>query len=313
MARPRKNVSAYFGRKFPGTRLRVLSGAGRDSRGRIRVKALCNCKKRNVKVVVLSQVLSGHTKSCGCLKHQRYVEYTQRAVDRLTPAQIRQCFLATADDHAAKPDLPSDVITAGYYRRVESLKSLPSNVMATVEKRVMAHDTYESIARDTALQPAEVAWLAKHVIRPNAKRAKEMKDHALQNIRYAKQGLDSERKERQEVQKRRRKSKERNQKLDYKEWRRERELQEERFSAGELRDPKSKASQKARLDVDSLDFSWHWMKTNAQSTKLNSDEQDLLKWFRETAERTFKWRREKRREMAQRALEKKCDDIKAAA
>ena len=90
-------------------------------------------------------------------------------------------------------------------------------------------------------------------------------------------------------------------------------MQEERFSAGELHDPKSKASQKTRLDVDSLDFSWHWMKTNAQSTKLNSDEQDLLKWFRETAERTFKWRREKRREMAQRALEKKCDDIKAAA
>jgi hypothetical protein len=250
-----------------------------------------------VKVVVLSQVLSGHTKSCGCLKHQRYVEHTQRAVDRLTPAQIRQCFLATADDHAAKPDLPSDVITAGYYRRVESLESLPDSVMVTVRKRVMAHDTYNSIARDTALHTAEVAWLAKHVIRPEAKRRKEMKDRALVNIRYAKQAREYEREQR----------------LEDKEWRRERELQEERFSAGELHDPKSKASQKTRLDVDSLDFSWHWMKTNAQSTKLNSDEQDLLKWFRETAERTFKWRREKRREMAQRALEKKCDDIKAAA
>jgi hypothetical protein len=168
----------------------------------------------------------------------------------------------------------------------------------------MAHDTYESIARDTALHAAEIAWLAKHVVRPEAKHRQEMKDHALSNIRYAKQAWEYER----EVQSRSRKGM-----LDYEEWRRERELREERFSACELHDPGSKASQKARLDVDSLDFSWHWIKTEASQMKLDSDEQDLIKWFRETAERTFKWRRNNRRKMARRQVEKRRDDVEAVA
>jgi hypothetical protein len=295
MARPKKDVSAYFGQKIQGTQLKVIKEAGRDSQGRILVKVLCDCGER--KVAILSQVLSGHTMSHGCVKHQRYVEHTQRAVDRLTPTQIRECFLATADDNAPKPDLPSDVITAGYYRHVESLKSLPESVMVIVRKGVMAHDTYESIARDTALHAAEVGWLAKNIIRPEAKHRQEMKDHALSNIRYTKQAREYEREHRPEDE----------------EWRRKRELQEERFSAGALHDPGSKASKKARLDVDSLAFSWHWMKTEAQSMKLDSDEQDLLKWFRETAERTFKGRRDQRRKMAQRELEKRLNDIEAAA
>jgi hypothetical protein len=90
-------------------------------------------------------------------------------------------------------------------------------------------------------------------------------------------------------------------------------LQEERFSARELHSPGSKVSQKARLDVDSLDFAWHWMKTSAPHMKLDSDEQDLLRWFRETAERTFQWRRDNRREMARRQREKKRSDMAAAA
>ena len=123
MARPRKDVSAYFGRKVPGTRLKVMREAGRDSYGRIRVKVLCDCGKR--KAVVLSQVLSGHTKSCGCLKHQRHVEYTQGAVDRLSATQITQCFLAIVDKNAPRPDLPQEVIVSAFIRRTESLKSMP--------------------------------------------------------------------------------------------------------------------------------------------------------------------------------------------
>jgi hypothetical protein len=47
--------------------------------------------------------------------------------------------------------------------------------------------------------------------------------------------------------------------------------------------------------------------------KLDSDEQDLLRWFRETAERTFQCRRDNRREMARCQSEKKWNDIEAAA
>jgi hypothetical protein len=244
----------------------------------------------------------------------------QRAVKGLSPTLTLRCFLSFIDPKAPKPDLADDRIKAGYYRRTEELKSLPNSVMVALRERVIAHDDYASIARDTGLHTAEVAWLAKHVIRPEARQRRveqsisnEMKDHALLNILHAKEGREYERKELREVQEWRRKHRERERGLDCREWRRERELREERFSASELHNPGSKVSQKARLDFDSLDFAWHWMKTNAPHMKLDSNEQDLLKWFRETAERTFQWRRDNRREMARRQSEKKWNDIEAAA
>ena len=85
MARPRKDVSTYCGQQIAGTKLTLLREAGRDPKGRILMMARCDCgKERDCEKeipVVLSQVLSGHTKSCGCLKHQRHVEYTQGAVE----------------------------------------------------------------------------------------------------------------------------------------------------------------------------------------------------------------------------------------
>ena len=122
MARPIKDVSEFCGKRIAGTRLTLLTVAGRDPRGRILMKARCDCDKRKRVRVVLSQVLSGSIMSCGCLKHQRYVEFVQRAVDRLTPAQIKQCFLAVVDKKAAQPALVPAVITSGYYRRTEQLK-----------------------------------------------------------------------------------------------------------------------------------------------------------------------------------------------
>jgi hypothetical protein len=47
--------------------------------------------------------------------------------------------------------------------------------------------------------------------------------------------------------------------------------------------------------------------------KLNADEEGLLAWFRKTAERTFKWRRDKSREKANRQHEKLLIDFEAAA
>ncbi len=55
------------------------------------------------------------------------------------------------------------------------------------------------------------------------------------------------------------------------------------------------------------------METEVPNIKLDSNEQDLLNWFRKTAERTFKRRRDKRREMSRRQREKRWDDIEAAA
>ena len=237
----------------------------------------------------------------------------QRAAKKLSQTVTMQCFLAFIDPKAPKPDISDDLIKAGYYRRTMELKSLPNSVMVTLRERVMAHDKYSSIAQETGLLTAEVAWLAKHVIRPEARRRREMKDHALRNISDVKESREFERKELQKVLRWRQMHKQREQWLCYEEWQRKRELQEGRFSARELHNPGSKASRKARLDFDSLDFSWHWMETEARNTKLDSDEEDLLKWFRKTAERTFKRRRDNRREMAQRELEKRWNDVEAAA
>ena|ERR1017187_1608699 len=301
MGRPRKDISKLIGKRLHRSRLVVLGYVAKaDSHRSALVR--CRCEHGTETVTRLSYVLARHTVSCGCVKHQRYTEHMQRAVKGLSPTLTLRCFLSFIDPKAPKPDLADDRIKAGYYRRTEELKSLPNSVMVTLRERVIAHDDYASIARDTGLHTAEVAWLAKYVIRPEARQ----RDRALLNIYKAKNG-------REEEQRWRRRRRERKWGLDYEEWRRERELQEERFSASELHNPGSKASQKAWLDFDSLDFAWHWMKTSAPHMKLDSDEQDLLRWFRETAERTFQWRRDNRREMARRQREKKWSDMAAAA
>jgi uncharacterized protein YcbX len=239
----------------------------------------------------------------------RYVEHVQKDVDQLSPNTIEKCFLSVVDPNSPKPDLSEDVILAAYYHRAESLKSLPNPVALNVRLRVLAHDKYADIARDNNLHPAEVAWLAKHVIRPEF----EQRRHALDNIQIVKEGREYVRKELREVQAWRQKHWEPKRKQDNEEWLRKQELREERFSASELHNPGTKASQKAQLDSDSLDYSWHWMETKASQMKLNADEEGLLAWFRKTAERTFKWRRDKSREKANRQHEKLLIDFEAAA
>jgi hypothetical protein len=245
------------------------------------VKALCDCGKR--KEVVLSQVLSKHTKSCGCRKHQLYVAHTQRAVDRLTPTQIKQCFLATVDKSAPKPDIPSNVIMAEYYRHAEQLKALPYNDIVEIQFRVRRHEKYEQIAKKSGLHPAEVAWIYRHVIKPDIeallnyiKTQEEEKLIALNAIAYAKAKLENQKRN--------------------------------RFWANELRTHGSKSR-----GADEFGSAWRWMMNRPQFIRLNSNEEDLLNWFRLTAERTFCARRDKRREMARRQSVKRWNDIEAAA
>jgi hypothetical protein len=266
MPRPKKDVSEYLGQRIPDSKLTILSESGRDSHGRILVKTLCDCGKRKRKI--LSQVLSGHTKSCGCLKHQRHVEYTQGAVDRLSATQIMQCFLAIVDKNAPRPDFPQDVIVSAFIRRTESLKSLPGDVALDVRLRVLAHENYAAIARDNGLHPAEIAWIYKHRIKPAIEAEREegitqdhLKELALHDIANAKETL--------------------------------KEQKRTRFWANELQTPGNKSGRKAHLG-----FAWPWMMDCAPFMKLNSDEEGLLNWFRLTAARTFRARRDKRREMA---------------
>jgi hypothetical protein len=192
-------------------------------------------------------VLSEHTISCGCLKHKRYVEHVEKDVSRLSPDTIKQCFLSVVDSNAPKPDLSEDVILAAYYRRTESLKSLPDHVALDVRLRVLAHDDYAAIARDNGLHPAEVAWIYKHVIKPEIEAQRKeiialvvLKIIALNDIAFAKAKLEKRNRN--------------------------------RFWGNELRTPGSKSG-----GEDEFGRAWHWMMDFAPFMKFNSKEEGLLK------------------------------------
>ncbi len=293
MARPKKDISQYFGKRIEGTMVTVIRGAGRDKRGCICVIGLCDCGKK--RRMVLTDLLSGHAVSCGCTKHENHVQFIQREVDKLTFQELRDCFLSTVDSSALKPDLPRRVITSAFIRCSESLKARLDNDLAGVRKRVLDNRPYADIANKFHLHPAEIAWLAKHVIRPEAQGRRERKEKALLAIRQTKSRRDHEREDILADQRWRQKQRVRVPKLDYEEWLRAEQLKVDIFSKNELHDPRTKASQKARQDPSSLDAAWRWMREEVPHQKLNSDEQGLLKWFREAGDRTFRWRREQRR------------------
>lgn len=274
----------------------VVREAGRDSRGCVCVIGLCDCGKK--RRMALTDLLSGHTVSCSCRKHDNHVQFIQREVDRLTLQDLHNCFLSTVDSSATKPDLPRRVITSAFIRCCESLKARLNSDLAGVRKRVLANRPYTDIAKEFNLHPAEIAWLAKHVIKPEAQGRRERKENALLAIMQTKSRRDHERKDILADQRWRQKQRIRKPKPDYEEWLRAEQLKVDIFSKNELHDPRTKASQKARRDPFSLDSAWKWMQEEAPHQTLNFDEEGLLKWFREAGDRTFQWRREQRRTRA---------------
>ncbi len=293
MARPKKDISQYLGKRIEGTMVTVIREAGHDSRGCICVIGLCDCGKK--RRMVLTELLSGHTVSCRCRKHENHVQFTQRAVDRLTLEDLRDCFLSTVDSRATKPDLPRRVITSAFIRYRDALKARLENDLAGVRKKVLDNRPYTDIAKEFNLHPAEVAWLAKHVIRPEEQRRRERKEDALNAIRLTKGRRDHEREDIMADQHWRQKHRVRKPMLDYEEWLRAEQLKVDIFSKNELHDPRTKASQKARLDPFSLDSAWKWMREEAPHMELSAEDQELVNWFHEASERTFRWRRDQRR------------------
>jgi hypothetical protein len=293
MARPKKEIPQYLGKRIEGTMVTVIREAGRDSRGCICVKGLCDCGKK--RRMVLTELLSGHTVSCGCRKHKNHVQFTQRVVDKLTPKELHGCFLSNIDNNAPKPDLPRRVITSAFIRYRDALMARMDNDLAGVRIRVMANRPYTDIAKEFNLHPAEVAWLAKHVIRPEAQRRRVREEDAMHAIRLIKSRRDHESEDIFADQRRRQQHRERTPTRDYEECLRGEHLKMDIFSKNELHAPWTKASQKARLDPFSLDSAWEWMHEEAPHPELTLEDLELVNWFREAGERTFRWRREQRR------------------
>src|ERR1039458_9134408 len=127
MGRRRKDISKLIGKRLHRSGLVILGYVAKAGSHRSAL-VRCRCECGTKTVTRLSYVLSRHTVSCGCVKHQRYTERMHRAVQGLSPAVTLQCFLSSIDPKAPKPHLPADRIKAGYYRRTEELKSLPESV-----------------------------------------------------------------------------------------------------------------------------------------------------------------------------------------
>ncbi len=275
----------HFGLKY--NRLRSIRRAGSNRRG-ILVLGKCDCGKQHV--AVLSEVLSGHTKSCGCLKHQRYVEHIQRTVSRLGQDTIMQCFLhLTGDKDTPRPDLRWEVIRSAFYRRTEQLKSLPDGTTLAIKNCVLAGHEYNKIATMTGRHRSEIGWLAKHVIRPEARRDREEQHSALVAMKWYRMGRSGETSYLSSLVK-----------PTYLERKRLHQLLEGRFSASELHNTDSKVARIARLDPDSPDSAWHWIKTKSAGVKLSLYQQGLVDWFRETAERTERYRKQQYRRYLRR-------------
>jgi len=86
----RRNIDNIIGKQLPDSLLTPLRYAGTDSRRYALVRCRCQCRRGRVTTPRLCDVLSGHTISCGCIKHKRYVEHVQKDVSRLSPATIKQ-------------------------------------------------------------------------------------------------------------------------------------------------------------------------------------------------------------------------------
>ena len=178
----------YFGLKY--NRLRIVKRAGSNRRG-ILVLVKCDCGKQHV--AVLTEVQSGHTKSCGCRKHQCYVDHTQQIVSSLSQDTILQCFLyLTGDKDTPRPDLRWDVIRSAYYRRTEQLKCLSEGTTLAIKNCVLAGYEYDRIVAMTGMSGishrSEIAWLAKHVIRPEARRNREQRHSAFEAMKWSRMG-----------------------------------------------------------------------------------------------------------------------------
>lgn len=270
MAR-RRDITGLIGKPLENSGLTILRYAKEPDAGRhVMVRALCVCGRETE--TRLSYVLNRHTTSCGCRKHELYVNHTRAAAKKLGVATRRNCFVYCCAGQplaaAARFGVSKAVIDCAYHEQAARLQALPTAMMQDLRLRVLGGDSYEAIARDHQMHPAEVAWLAKHEIRPaeaaRIERAETdalLQGFALAHIWMAKLKLERQRRN--------------------------------RFRASEFANPSSKKFAKCELG-----FAWFWIVARAPSGPLSAPDKELVRWFRRTAAYTLQIRREERRRYA---------------
>jgi hypothetical protein len=201
-----------------------------------------------------------------------------------------QCFLhLTGDKDTARPNLRWNVIQAAYYRRTEQLKALPEGTTLAIKNCVLAGYEYNRIAIMTGRHRAEIAWLAKHVIRPEARRGREQRHSAFVAMKWSRMGRSGETSYLSRLVK-----------PTYLERNRLQQLLGGRFSASELHNIDSKVAQKARLDPDSLNSAWHWVNSKSAGLVFSRYERSLLDWFCDTVNQTLQYRKRTRQHHSER-------------
>ena len=260
MAKP-KDITDLLGVLREDSRLTIVCRAGYDSARHPLVRVRCLCGEE--RITRLAHVLSGHAKSHGCLKHETYVRHVQAVIGRLAPDTVLKCFVAVCQGRVAELKMKEDLVYSAYHRRVAELKELPPRTIQSLTLRIFRNGSYERIAADFRMHGAEIAWLAKHVVRPHAKMRVEheslmtkLKDFAIRDIRSAKADLE--------------------------------EQGRTRFWSSELSGAKNPPKSK-------LGYAWLWANGVESLIVLTNEESELKNWLLSTAEITFQERKAERK------------------
>jgi len=260
MAKP-KDISDLIGVLRGDSRLTIVCRAGYDAARHPLVRVRCLCGEE--RITRLAHVSSGHTKSHGCLKHETDVQHMQAVTGGLAPATVLVCFVAVCQGRAAELKMKKELVYSAYHRRVAELKELPAQTMQSITLRILRNGSHERIADDFRMHGAEIAWLAKQIVRPAAKMQVEhkslmnkLKDFAIRDIRSAKADLE--------------------------------EQGRTRFWSSELSGAKNPPKTK-------LGYAWLWANGVESLIVLTNEESELKNWLLSTAEITFQARKAERR------------------
>lgn len=256
-----KDITDLIGVPREDSRLTIVSRAGFDSARHALVRVRCLCGEESI--TRLAHVLSGHTKSHGCLKHETYIQHMRAVTGRLAPDTVLVCFVAVCQRRVAELKMEADLVYSAYHRRVAELQELPARTMQSITLKILRNGSHERIAADFRMHGAEIAWLAKHIIHPEAKKRvndeslmTKLKDLAIHDIKCVKADLE--------------------------------EQGRKRFWSRELSEAKNQP--KTRLG-----YAWFWATGAESSIVLTNEESELKNWLLSTAETTFQARKAERK------------------
>ena len=180
-------IGSVFGR------LTLIERAGCDAYRHPLVRCKCECGQETVcRLSKLNAADNQRTRSCGCLKKERYLTYMETRAKKLTDNDLRAIFIArcggvTAEELATIFHIDKDLVDAAVRLRQEQLRSHWD--IDNVKRCLFGNMAYERIATLCHLQLVEVAWIAKQY-RAELSQVRKDWDACEQRDRWTHEAID---------------------------------------------------------------------------------------------------------------------------